>query len=238
MKSNSLFKSITLGGLIISLATTHAYAVNLIVNGGFETGNFNGWSTLGVGYSGPAEFIISDRSLDPPGPTGPLPPISGLFDVVNTQYSPGSSELWQTVTIPDTFSSIVLSWNDRIYNWADDFYVAYHQFWVQIYEPPEVYNGSFHNSRDRIHRVFSTEPGDRVRSRGPNPRSFDLTAPLRDYAGQDIDVVFTVASGEGYFNVMLDDISLDVQAVPDAASSVSLLSLGLLAIVGIRRRIR
>ncbi len=49
---------------------------NLIVNGGFETGNFSGWTLQNTGSG---TFVINNGTYDPASPDGPLPPYDGAY---------------------------------------------------------------------------------------------------------------------------------------------------------------
>ncbi len=75
--------------LVLSVAPLHGGAVNLLTNGGFETGDFTGWGTVGTGIG------ISSSSCTPMFPlcTTPFPAHSGSFAAVLG----GLAEMYQTV---------------------------------------------------------------------------------------------------------------------------------------------
>ncbi|MCY2923833.1 MAG: hypothetical protein NT031_00055, partial [Planctomycetota bacterium] len=52
---------------------------NVIVNGGFETGNLTGWT---IRNAGDGTVVINNGSYNPNGPDGPLPPYDGGFSAL------------------------------------------------------------------------------------------------------------------------------------------------------------
>jgi len=176
-----------------------------IVNGDFETGDFTGWN---ITTTGSAAWLINDGLLDPAGPGTPLPPISGNFDAVSVESGAGVAILSEPIVVPATVSSAVLSWSDRIRNFADlvgQGYADPGQEWRILV---------LDSGGGLIQEVFSTNPGDPFQQIGPNARSFDLTALFQSLAGQTIRISFEQQSQFYYFNATLDDVSLQVSTAP------------------------
>lgn len=169
-----------------------------IVNGDFETGDFSGWA---VTNSGSGAWKINDGKLKPGGPGTPLPPISGSFDAVATQSGPGLRILSRSFVVPENITSAVLSWSDRIRNYATTFSDPNQEWRVELID----------TAGNTIQEVFSTNPGDPLQQIGPNHRSFDLTALLQSLAGQTVAVSFEQQDNLGFFNVTLDDVSLEIE---------------------------
>jgi uncharacterized repeat protein (TIGR01451 family) len=161
----------------------------LLINGGFETGDFTGWMTVNGGYGA---WVINDGTLDPDGPEGTNPPFAGRFDAMVAQIGGGSHLLFQDVFIPPDALTAEWSWWDRIRN-----HTAY-------FAPNQGFRAEV---RDTNHAVlataFTTQPGDPLLADWQR-RRFDL-APFR---GRVVRLAFYEEDSTGYFNVLLDDVSV------------------------------
>ena len=164
---------VTLGVGFASFSAQAAAPVNLIANGGFETGTFVGWIVVNTGSG---NWQINNGAFNPPGPGGMLPTISGNFDAVSWQNGPGFHALRQVITVPNGVFSASLSWNDRIRNYATIFSDPNQEWRVVIRSTTGVL----------LHEVYSTTPGDALLQLGPNSRSGNLTAVLQGLAGQTV----------------------------------------------------
>lgn len=174
----------------------------LVVNGGFETGDLTGWT---VNATGNGSWQINDGTLDPPGPGLPTAPIAGSFDAVSVQGGAGLRILSEPFAVPETVTSATLSWSDRIRNFAS----------VGFQDPNQEFRVLLLDSAgDTIQEIFSTDPGDPAQQLGPNTRSFDLTALLQSLEGQVVQIAFQEQDNRGFFNVNVDDVSLLVGTAP------------------------
>ena len=161
-------------------------------NGGFEVGTLTNWVSTSSGAGG---WLLSSGTYNPPGPELPSPPFSGGFYVVSQQSGNGTFTLYQDVAIPSGASPVTLSWVDRIRNYASQF-ASNHYFHVEI-----------RGTNNSILQVaFTTNPGDQL-TNGWTPRSFDLSA----YAGQTIRLAFVHAVTLNYFNVGMDNVSVQAK---------------------------
>ena len=195
-----------LGGLVSSGT---GITQELIVNGGFETGDFTGWTVSNSG--GPGGWAINNGTYDPNGLATPLAPISGAFDAVSYQSGSGDAfPLRRVRRAPaDRFRNATLVGSDpklrnAIQRSQSGFRVLLHNLtggWIQ--------------------EVFSTQPGDPLQQVGPNHRSFDVTALLQSRAGQPIQLSFQQQDSLCYFNVTLDDMSLLVTVASAASPTVT-----------------
>jgi hypothetical protein len=165
-----------------------------IINGGFETASFDGWTVQNSGNGG---WVINNGSYDPEGPGEPLAPIGGNFDVLTAQVGPGMHLLSAPITVPAGVTSAVLRWSDRLRNYAGVFSDPDQEWRVLIKRP----------TGGLVAEVFSTNPGDVPEQIGPNLRSADLTALLQALEGQTIVVSFEEEDNLGFFNATLDDVS-------------------------------
>jgi len=165
----------------------------LIVNGGFETGDLTGWFAQN---NGNGNFVINFDGFDPDSPDGPLPPFDGRYNAVTDPTGPGHREIYQDIAIPTDAAKAVLRWADRIRNhagvFADD-----QKFAVEIRDP----------SNTVLVVAFTTKPGDTLLSDWVE-RSYDLVR----FRGQTVRVVFVEEDGLFYFNAHVDNVSVEVSA--------------------------
>lgn len=162
----------------------------VIVNGGFETGDFTGWRKEDIEYG---TFVINDGKFDPDGPDGPLAPYEGKYNAMTAQIGGGSHLLYQDLFIPVDAESATLSWAHRIRNHGTQFDDVSQVFRVEIRDTANM----------RLATAFSTQPGDPLTNNWVR-RQFDLS----DYRGQWLRVAFFQEDHLGYFNVHVDDVSV------------------------------
>ena len=178
----------------LGTSTTVETTTDLVVNGGFETGDFAGWQVTAT----TGGWQINDGSVDPPGPGTALSPISGSFDALTVQTGAGQRILSEPIVVPADIISATLSWSDRIRNFATQFADPNQEFRVLILD----------GAGNLLEEIFSTNPGDPLQQAGPNNRSRDATSLLQSRAGQTIRLSFQEEDSLGFFNVTLDDIHL------------------------------
>ncbi|HMC28770.1 MAG TPA: Calx-beta domain-containing protein, partial [Verrucomicrobiae bacterium] len=162
----------------------------ILVNGGFETGDFTGWQFENSDYG---SFVINDGKIDPEGAENPTPPYDGKFSVVTSQVGSGKHVLYQDIFIPDEARSARLSWVDMIRNYATDFVPFTTEFRVELRNPANTV----------LATIFVTNPGDKLTNVWTR-RSFDIS----QFRGQTIRVAFIEQDLTSYFNLHLDDISV------------------------------
>jgi len=100
----------------LCLALT-ASAGELISNGGFETGDFTGWTTVSSAGSG-GGWYVSTTSQTPLNGFPTVGPNSGNDYAVTDGYGPGTNVLYQSFTDPLDATSAVLSFDAFV---DDDF---------------------------------------------------------------------------------------------------------------------
>lgn len=204
------------------VGTANAALIEHIENGGFETGDFTGWTTVNTGSG---LWNINDGSFPINGGFPSLSPIAGAFDAVTTQTGPGFHNLYQDITL-STFNTATLSWDDRIRTNAA--LSDPNQEWRVLIED---------TSGNLISEIFSTNPGDNGLQIGPNSRSYDLTALLTPLINQTIRISFEQQDNLGFFSATLDNVSFttEVNAV-SAPVGVALFGLSLAGLMFSRRK--
>jgi hypothetical protein len=172
------------------------------VNGGFELGSFAGWTTSPQTNGG---FIVDNGTFAPPSGDGTMAPYAGNYSALAYQQStPGASVLSQDIALPAGASSIVLSWVDRIRNFASEF------------DTNQEFSVELRDTNDNTLAVaFTTGPslpllGDWTQ------RSFDVSA----WRGRVVRVAFVVSAPEGYLDVHLDNVSVRASNLPAVNYSV------------------
>jgi hypothetical protein len=161
----------------------------LIVNGGFETGDFAGWV---LEDSGVGTFVINDGTFDPSSPDGPLPPYDGNFSALSDQTGPGTHILYQEVILPAS-GNPTLRWVDQIRNHGGVFEDPNQEYRVEIRD----------TDNNVLVTIFSTNPGDPL-LQDWTPRSADLST----LGGQTVRIAFIEQDNLGYFNVHIDDVRM------------------------------
>lgn len=97
-----------------------AAAQELITNGGFETGDFTGWTSLELPQSS------GDRTVHGNGANAPLSgqpvnanPGGGNWVALSDQTGPGTYDLRQAFTVPTGAISVALSFDHVATDWAN-----------------------------------------------------------------------------------------------------------------------
>ncbi len=204
--------------LLVSAATFPATALSqteLIENGGFESGDLSGWTVQTLGGTHLGGWVTNDGAQPPPGPVPvPFAPLSGNYDAICFQVGPAVKRLTSNpIPLPDDVSSATLSWVDSIRNF--DFQGRYadpgQEFRVQLLD----------SAGGLIVELFSTDPGDPPAQIGPNFREYDVSLHLAPYAGDSVYLRFELQDELFFFNVNVDDVSLQVGATPPALIEVA-----------------
>ena len=82
----------------------------LIANGGFETGDFTGWTVTDLADSSGSFFVNADGTT-PLSRSATVGSATGKFYAVSDQIGIGTHTLSQTFTVPGSAASVVLSFN-------------------------------------------------------------------------------------------------------------------------------
>ena len=161
----------------------------ILRNGGFETGDFTGWSTTNGGYGA---WVINDGTFNPDGPEETNAPASGGYNALVAQIGGGTHLLYQDVRIPAEALGATLSWSHRIRNHASYF------------APNQVFRVEVRNPQNAVLDVaFTTQLGDPLLSEWTT-HQFSLDR----FRGETMRLAFYQEDSTGYFNTYLDDVSV------------------------------
>ncbi len=185
--------------------------VELIVNGGFETGNFNGWTKTVLTPSSGDFFVVSGRILPVSGLSA-VGPRSGIFYGVDDQSGPGTHVLLQSFTVQASSTKWVLSFDLFANNYSTS----------TIVDPIGLDHRTVPNQHARVDLLrtgatpFDTGAGV-LRNfylgsdPGTNPHpyrryEFDITEQVG--AGGTFQLRFAVTNNQLFFNLGVDNVSL------------------------------
>lgn len=225
-------KSVLLATAISAASLTAAYAapIELVNNGGFETGTFAGWTAVSNGSTGGCGVNIWEvnatghQGCQSSGITVAAP-ISGTYGAFNTFDGAATPyTLTQQITVPGSVLSATLSF-------LDEFQMSYsgalRTFSVDFYDA----SGS-----TLLGNVFSQNPGYTA-NQAWTLNSFDVTSLLSAQAGNTINLRFTEVIPQDFTGPAgfgLDNVSLKAE-VPEP-TSIALLGLGLVSFAASRRK--
>ena len=237
--------SIKRTSLLLSLffiAAQSPAMAQVLINGGFESGDFIGWEVTTNSQGGcQTDWNVSDvggasATECQPGLTGifPLGPVEGAFAAYNSFDGDAGTlfQLSQTFEIPANVVDAQLSWQDTVnidYSFGATPLIS-REFLVDLYD----------DSGDVLLGNISSEEFDLnivQQERGFTPVSFDITDLLAANAGSEVELRFTNVIPEGFTGpggFGLDDVSLTINAIPEPSSS-GVIALGLIACSLVRR---
>jgi hypothetical protein len=203
-----------------------AQATELLINGGFETGNFTGWNAqTEAGSDG--TIIVSSADSAPDGGLATVGPASGRFYAVTGQGGPGAYALTQSFTVAPNATSVIVSFD----LFANDFAGIIDRGALDYTgEPVEFATADLLTATAN---AFSTAAGDVVdnfysgadnTNGGPSPYtaySFNVTGLVT--AGDTYQIRFGEADNQSNFSLGIDNVSVEETVAPEPATFFLLL---------------
>ncbi|MCA9241590.1 MAG: hypothetical protein KDA37_15375, partial [Planctomycetales bacterium] len=205
-------------GAVLSVESVHSVAADglaynshrapfteLVVNGGFETGDFTGWTAT---TNGRQDFTPWTVAGDGQGFFGSSAPLSGEFSALNGFVGETGLEyqLYQDVTIPAGVSA-VLTTNHRIqYDSLGSTTLIDRDLVITIRDQQN------HVLETLYTESILTDSGEPYTDRGWNHLTFDVSA----YAGQTVRIQFDEIVSDFFVApslIQFDDISLQASSV-------------------------
>ena len=206
-------------------------AMEVVTNGGFETGSLNGWSVVNLGDGGCGTNTWTVNSIGGHGCSGNVgnmtAPTNGTFAAYNTFDGPaGTLQISQQLTLPGSLASATLSFFDTVRMHIGS---RPRTFSIDLYDATNttlldnLYSQSFQNV-----------------NQGWVSHLVDVTNGLLDNAGQTVtlrisNIVPDSFTGPAGFGI--DDISLNVTSseVPEPGS-LALVGVALAGLAASRRK--
>ena len=230
-----LFIALTV--LPLNSIRSHAQ-IELVENGSFETGNFDGWTAVRETELDADWFVYTQ------GEIGILPPPPvGNFAAATEYFEQNSLVLYQDIDVPNSSSvtcSVILYYVNSAFDWVNAPTLSVETFpnqqaRIDIMNPDapvfDVGDGVLLN-------LFQTGPGDPF-SLGYTPLEFDLT----QFAGSTVRFRTAVVQNIFVINFAIDDLTCEAEDILRPIPTLSgwgLIAtaavLGLIAVMAIRRR--
>lgn len=222
-------------GMVLVSGLASAAPVQLLSNGGFETGNLTGWVTSGLGTTGTCPSQGRDWNVSSlPSATGCSEagsPVSGVYAAyvmndggfANTTYT-----LSQSFVVSSGLTAAALSWSDSS---VSNYSGAARLFFVDILKGTTLLANIY---------TYSVPLTDF--DAGWNARSFDISSLLLANVGNTLTLRFSNSIPSvwtGPAGLGVDEVSLlaNVSTVPEPAT-LFMLGLGLSGIVFSKRHKR
>lgn len=203
-KLYSFFNCFTVLFLLYSLHGNALAQDDPFVNGGFETGDFTGWTVIQEVGSGGDWFVYSGRTAPFGGSV--LPPPVGNFAAITDQSNPSSQVLYQDIDVPvgfDTACSLIVYYENTagvFFTASDLSYTNFpnQQARIDIMDPAA---DPFDVGAGVLENLFQTNPGD-TSSLNYTVINFDLSP----YAGTTVRFRAAEVDNQNPFLFSIDDV--------------------------------
>jgi hypothetical protein len=201
-------------GVAALLATPGVSTAATIVNGGFETGNFTGWTVVNQS-GGSGDWFVYGGTSSPLNDFAIAAPPEGTFAATTDQFGGGSHVLYQDVALEPNFNhtlSFDVYYNNQAFPTVfatppslDFNVIPNQQYRVDVLRPTAPVTSVAPG--DVLATVFQTNFGDPV-TLGPTPVSFDLSG----FAGTTVRIRFAEVDNQFFFAASVDRVA--VQSTP------------------------
>ena len=217
---------------VVFAANIASAQTDLVENGGFETGDFFGWTVLNEPGGGGNWYVYSGTTMPESGNSFLSPPV-GIFAAVSDQTGNGSHVLYQDLTIPGG-GEILCTAIIYYQNSAEDFFtgpdLSYltspnQQARVDIISTDA---DPFTASAGVLLNIFQTQPGDPL-TLGYTAIDFDLTP----FAGSTVRFRVVEVDNQFFLNFAIDEVSCISDIAPSTASIPTLGEWGMIAMAGV-----
>ena len=213
-------KTILAGVAMAALTATAANAANLIVNGGFETGDYTGWTTNVESYSSGNLFIVPNNGGASPlsGHSYQVNAAGGNFFSITDQTGPGAYSLTQSFTLASA-EKVTIKFDMFANNDAGQ----------TINNGRSHLNGANQNATADIlvggAAPFTDLAGDIVAvlygpgaDAGANPNPWTSYSSTLSLAAGTYQIRFAEADNQLYFQQGVDNVSITAASVPEPAT--------------------
>jgi hypothetical protein len=235
-------KLLAASSLLFCICAGLASGAQILTNGGFETGNFSGWTlaTQTGSFPGSNFFVVTGTST-PQSSSSTVGAASGSFFAVSDSHGPGAHALIEQFTIPGPSSSVVLSFSLFVNSYSPtfvnpsglDFTVQNNQFArVDILTSGA---SAFDTGSGVLHNYYLGADA------GLNPHaytnySFDVTSLVG--AGGTFQIRFAEVDNLNTLNMGVDNVAINVTPLTTSPepSSILISAAGLIGLAGLLSR--
>ena len=205
---------------------------DLVENGGFETGDFVGWTVLNEPEGGGNWYVYSGTTLPETGFSFLSPPV-GVFAATTDQFRSGSHVLYQDLAIPvggEVLCTAILYYQNlapEFFTGSDLSYLTSpnQQARVDIISTDA---DPFTSSDGVLLNILQTQPGDPL-TLGYTAIDFDLS----QFAGSTVRFRVAEVDNVSYFNFAIDEVSCISDIAPPTTSIPTLGEWGMMAMAGV-----
>jgi len=234
--------------LLAYAASGRGYAIQLITNGGFETGTLSGWVLTNQTGSCCGTSFYSDRLTTTPLSADPTagPESGNWYAVSDNAGGPGTAILSQTFTVPTGASSVILSYGLFVNSFAGDVVdpagnldysgPANQYALVSLLTGAVTGANLFSTSTGVVRDFYKGTDGGAITNNPYKDYSFDITSLVG--SGGMFTLRFAEVNNLDVLNMGVDNVSVSftaVSATPEPAS-IMLAALGMAGIGVLRRR--
>ncbi len=210
MRRSSAHRAAALA-VALTLVISGVSSAATVVNGGFETGNFSGWTVVNQPDSFPdGSWYVYSGTTTPVSFSSIAAPPGGTFAATSDQTGAGSHVLYQDIAL-EAGSSHVLSFDLYYNNQNGAFFTPatldFNEFPNQQYRVDVLRAGADPfsvASGDVLAAVSRTDVGDAA-TLAPTRVTFDLSA----FAGTTVRLRFAEVDNLFFFNASVDNVAIE-----------------------------